>query len=281
MLTPHLTSSDGTAKFLFELQDLRFVESVLVPFANRDAVCLSSQVGCAMKCSFCHTGLMGLARSLSAEEIVQQYQAVKDWLTHERPERPAPNIVFMGQGEPLHNFDAVKEAVLWFTDPRKGKLGPRQITVSTAGYLPGLERFSELGGVNFALSLHSPFDEERSQLIPLNQRWPLDEIFAAIKKLKLRTQQFINCEYLVIKGLNHSAAHARALAERLAGIPAIVNLIPFNSFPGAPWERPSEEEVEGFKRELVAHRLRVFRRTTKGAEILAACGQVNTKELHA
>jgi len=252
------------------------VETVLVPFAGRDAVCLSSQVGCAMACRFCHTGLQGLQRHLTASEITGQYRAVWDWMQIHRPHRSRPNVVFMGQGEPLHNFEASRAAVAWFTDPRQGKLGPRQVTVSTAGYLPGIERFHEFGGVNFALSLHSPRNSERASLIPLNMRWPLEELFGAIRRIPLRSQQFINCEYLVIQDLNHTTAHADELAQLVAGLPVLVNLIPFNPFPGAPYRRPTVTVIDDFKRDLIRHRLRVFTRTTKGSDIMAACGQLNT-----
>ncbi len=276
MLTPALMAPDGTAKFLHHLDDGLSVESVLVPFTRRHAVCLSSQVGCAMGCHFCHTGLMGLKRHLSAHEIRLQYTRVREWQKSQHPERLAPNVVFMGQGEPLHNFAALKESIEWLLDHKGGNLGPRQITVSTAGYLPGLLRFAELGGVNLALSLHSPFDEERSRLIPLNQRWPLAELFAALDTIPLRTRQFINCEYLVMKDVNHSAQHAEALAQLLGARAALINLIPFNPFPGAYWQRPCAEQIEDFKKELVKRKLRVFLRTTKGDEIMAACGQLNT-----
>lgn len=279
MLTPALVSPDGTAKFLFSLKDQLTVESVLVPFNRRDAVCLSSQVGCAMACRFCHTGLMGLKRHLSAEEIINQYLKVKEWRHSLDQNRLSPNIVFMGQGEPLHNFEAIKTAIHWLTDPRGGKLGPRQITVSTAGYVPGILRFNELGGVNFALSLHSPFDDERAQLIPLNHRWPLKELFAAIDTIPLRNRQFINCEYLMMKDVNMTADHALGLSKLVGDRAVIINLIPFNPFPGAPWQRPSMEEIENFKSELVKLRLRVFLRTTKGDEIMAACGQLNTSQV--
>lgn len=281
MLTPVLVSPDGTAKFLIKLEDQLTVESVLVPFARRDAVCLSSQVGCAMACRFCHTGLMGLKRHLSSDEIIDQYLKVKDWRQSLDQDRLPPNIVFMGQGEPLHNFEALKTAINWLIDPHGGKLGPRQITVSTAGYVPGILRFSELGGVNFALSLHSPFDEERSQLIPLNNKWPLKELFTAIDTVPLRNRQFINCEYLMMKDVNMTADHARGLSKLVGDRSVIVNLIPFNPFPGAPWQRPSMDEIENFKAELVKLRLRVFLRTTKGDEIMAACGQLNTSEVMA
>lgn len=277
MHAPTLQSPDGTAKFLLPLEDGLAIESVLVPFTNRDAVCLSTQVGCAMNCSFCHTGQMGLLRNLSHLEIIEQYQTVKNWRQGLDPHRLNPNVVFMGQGEPLHNFEELKLAIQWLLDPKKGGLGPRQITVSTAGYLPGLDRFSELGGVNLALSLHSPFDEERSELIPLNRRWAIADIFKVIDQIPLRTRQFINCEYLVIGGLNHSARHAEALGELLGRRPALINLIPFNPVPNLTYSRPSSDEIEDFKKLLVREKLRVFLRTTKGDEIMAACGQLNTE----
>ncbi len=272
-------SQDETAKFLFKLHDDSSIESVLVPFKARDAVCLSTQVGCAMGCSFCFTSKMGLKRHLTAEEIIAQYQEVKKWVLEKNNLRLPPNIVFMGQGEPLHNFDPLKQAITWLTSPRLGKLGPRQITVSTVGFVPGLERFSELGGVNLALSLHTPFEEERSQIIPLNRRWPLKDIFTALDLIPLRSQQFINFEYLMMKDFNMTEDHASALAELIGSRKAIMNLIPFNPYPGAPWQRPSSEEIEDFKKLLVAQKLRVFLRTTKGDEIMAACGQLNTEKV--
>lgn len=269
-------AKDGTVKFLLGLHDGRAVETVLVPFNHRDCVCVSTQVGCAMNCSFCHTGQQGLTRNLTAQEIVLEYTAVWQWLQEHRPGRPRPRVVYMGQGEPMHNFEEVKESIRILTDQRGIALGIRSITVSTAGHLPGIKRFMELGGVNFALSLHSPFNAERSQLIPINERWPLEQVFAAIDLLQLRKKQFINCEYLVVKDFNHTARHAEALRTLLSDRQAIVNLIPFNPYPGSPWERPSMAEVEVFKALLVERGIRVFIRTTKGDEIMAACGQLNT-----
>lgn len=269
-------AQDGTVKFLLGLQDGRAVETVLVPFNHQDCICVSTQVGCAMACRFCHTGLQGFTRHLKAQEIVQEYMDVWEWMQQHRPDRPRPRVVYMGQGEPLHNFDEVKESIRILTDQRGLALGIRSVTVSTAGHLPGIERFMELGGVNFALSLHSPFNQQRSQLIPINEKWPLENVFAAIDRLNLRKRQFINCEYLVIKDFNHSLEHAEALQELLKKRTAIVNLIPFNPYPGSPWERPDMEQVEAFKALLVERGIRVFIRTTKGDEIMAACGQLNT-----
>jgi 23S rRNA (adenine2503-C2)-methyltransferase len=280
MLHSAIHAQDGTVKYLYGLSDKRAVETVLVPFVTRDAVCISSQVGCAMGCRFCHTGQQGLTRHLTAEEIISQYQSVWDWLRTHRPTRPRPNVVFMGQGEPLHNFEETKRAIQWMLDPKRCGLGPRNITVSTAGHLTGIQRFAELGGVNFALSLHSPFEAERSELIPLNDRWPLEELIPAIRRIPLRRRQFINCEYLVIGRRNHTRDHAEGLALILKSMPVLINLIPFNPYPGAPYQRPSLADIEDFKKELIRVGLRTFTRTTKGSDIMAACGQLNT-EVHA
>lgn len=271
-------AQDGTVKFLLGLKDGRAVETVLVPFNHQDCICVSTQVGCAMGCRFCHTGLQGFTRHLTAEEIVEEYLSVWNWMQINRPSRPRPKVVYMGQGEPLHNFDEVKKSIQILTDQRGIALGIRSVTVSTAGHLPGIERFMELGGVNFALSLHSPFNDERSQLIPINDKWPLEMIFQGIDRLQFRRRQYINCEYLVVKDFNHDKRHAIALKEMLGTRPVIINLIPFNPYPGSPWKCPTMDEVETFKALLVEQELRVFIRTTKGAEIMAACGQLNTSE---
>jgi 23S rRNA (adenine2503-C2)-methyltransferase len=271
-----LIAEDRTAKFRFQLKDKLEVETVLVPFEKRDCVCLSSQVGCAMGCTFCFTSQMGLHRHLTAEEICEQYLSVTEWAMAFTPNRLKPNIVFMGQGEPLHNFNELKKSILYLTNPKTINLGPRNITVSTAGFLPGLKRFHELGQVNLALSLHSPFDEQRSELIPINQRWPLKEVFSVIDQLKFRRRQFLNCEYLMIKDFNLSLDHAQKLAELFKGKAAILNLIPINPYPGSRWISPSIHEIQTFKSQLVALGLRVFLRTTKGEAIMAACGQLNS-----
>lgn len=277
LLDSLLQSQDQTAKFIFKLHDSLSIESVLVPFVSRDAVCLSTQVGCAMGCEFCYTSKMGLKRNLTSQEIIDQYMAVKKWVSEQNQMRLPPHIVFMGQGEPLHNFEELKLAIQWLIE--KTGLGPRNITVSTVGFIPGLQRFNELGGVNLALSLHTPFEDERSKIIPLNRRYPLKDIFSALDKVKLRNKQFINCEYLMMKDFNMTPMHADELAKWLKGRSALVNLIPFNPYPEAAWKRPSGEEIENFKKLLVVHGLRVFLRTTKGDDIMAACGQLNTKGL--
>ncbi|MFI5391599.1 MAG: 23S rRNA (adenine(2503)-C(2))-methyltransferase RlmN [Bacteriovoracales bacterium] len=270
-------SLDRTVKFLFKLKDGKTVETVLIPFQGKYSVCLSTQVGCQMNCSFCFTGTQGLTRNLSTDEIVGQFLEVSRWLKNARPDDcKILNVVFMGQGEPMHNFDAVKTACEIFLCKIGISLAALRITVSTAGYLPGLKRWNEMPGVNLALSLHSPFEEKRNKLIPLNKRYPLPEILSAIDIIPLKRKQFITYEYLIIKDLNDSIEDAHTTGKLLQGKTAIVNLIPFNPFPGSQYQRPEEEKVERFKEIMKSYGLPTMVRVTKGDDILAACGQLNT-----
>ncbi len=272
-------SADRTVKFLFRLRDELTVESVLIPFNNKYTLCLSSQVGCAMKCSFCHTGTQGLTRHLAVEEIIGQFIGASSWLTQARPEDDKIlNVVFMGQGEPLHNFDAVKTATEILLERRGLGLAPHKITISTAGYLPGLRRWKEeMPKVNIAVSLHSPMKEKRDQLIPLNQRYPIDEVVAFAEAIPEGRARFVTYEVLLIKDFNDSEEDAEATGLYLAGRNAFISLIPFNPFPGTSYQRPDAEKVERFKRHLDHHRIPTVIRKTKGDEILAACGQLNTR----
>jgi 23S rRNA (adenine2503-C2)-methyltransferase len=270
-------SLDRTVKFLFKLKDGKTVETVLIPFQGKYSVCLSTQVGCQMNCSFCFTGTQGLTRNLSTDEIVGQFLEVSRWLKNARPDDcKILNVVFMGQGEPMHNFDAVKTACEIFLCKIGISLAALRITVSTAGYLPGLKRWNEMPGVNLALSLHSPFEEKRNKLIPLNKRYPLPEILSAIDTIPLKRKQFITYEYLIIKDLNDSIEDAHTTGKLLQEKTAIVNLIPFNPFPGSQYQRPEEEKVERFKEIMKSYGLPTMVRVTKGDDILAACGQLNT-----
>lgn len=272
-------SHDGTVKFLMKLKDQLEVETVLIPFHKRFTVCLSTQVGCAMNCSFCYTGTQGLKRNLSAGEIVGQYLMARNWLLSKNENALNPSIVFMGQGEPLQNVVEVKKSIEILNDPSLIGVGHRQMTLSTVGYVPGMKSLKDFPKINFALSLHSPFEEERSLLIPVNEKYPLNDILKHLDELSLLPKQFINFEYLLIKDFNMSVKHADALKDLLGDRPAIMNLIPFNSFPGSKWERPEISEIEMFKQELVKRSLRVMVRTTKGSDILAACGQLKVKKL--
>lgn len=272
-------SDDLTVKFLITFHDGLSVESVLIPFQNKYSVCLSTQVGCAMKCSFCFTGTQGLKRHLSTPEIMAQFILVWNWLKENRPEdQMIKSIVFMGQGEPLHNFDAVKKACEIFKDQHGISLAAQRITISTAGYLPGLRRWiEEIPGVNLALSLHSVVEEKRNKLIPINQKYSLRELLDYITKIPLAKKQYIIYEYLLIDGLNDTIEDAHLTGQLLQNTQSIINLIPFNPFPGSEFKRSKDENIVLFKETIESYGLPALVRTTKGDDILAACGQLNTK----
>lgn len=272
-------SQDKTVKFLMKLRDGLSVETVLIPFNNKYTICISSQVGCAMKCSFCYTGTQGLKRNLQTEEIIGQFLKAQNWLTSNRPQDDRIlNIVFMGQGEPLHNFDAVKKACEIFLNRHGLCLAPHKITISTAGYLPGLMRWKEeMPKVNIAVSLHSTIKEKRDHLIPINQRYPLEDVVKFAEAIPEGRTRFVTYEYLLIKDFNDSVDDAHATGKFLTGKNAYVSLIPFNPFPGTEYQRPSMNEVEAFKLILDSYKVPTLVRKTKGDEILAACGQLNSK----
>ncbi|HMN67657.1 MAG TPA: 23S rRNA (adenine(2503)-C(2))-methyltransferase RlmN [Bdellovibrionales bacterium] len=271
-------SADKTVKFLFELGDGKRVETVLIPFQGKYAVCLSSQVGCAMACTFCHTGTQGLRRGLRTEEIVGQLLGAQEWLTRYRPgDDRILNLVYMGQGEPLHNFDAVRKSAEIFISQHGLSLAGHKITVSTAGYLPGLKRWKgEMPDVNVALSLHSPFKEKRDRLIPINRKYPLEEILPLVEAIPTGRKRFVTYEYLLLKDFNDGLEDAHATAKLLRGTKAFVNLIPFNPWPGSKFERPERARIGRFREVLEAAAIPVTVRVTRGDEILAACGQLNS-----
>ena len=270
-------SSDGTIKFLFRFEDQEEVETVLIPFYKRYTVCLSTQVGCAMKCEFCYTGTQGYKRNLSSAEIIGQYLKAYEYLKKEVPEKSLkPNIVFMGQGEPLLNTTELKKALDIFLNPKMIDLGFRQITLSTVGQLSGIKLLKEFPRINIALSLHAPTNEKRNQIIPLNQTYPIESILEELDKIPLMKRQFITYEYLLLDEFNMSDEDVTGLVHLLSKRKAIVNLIPFNPFPGSRFKRPTKAKIDQFKEKLVAHKLNVMIRTTKGDDILAACGQLKS-----
>lgn len=273
-IVKELKSLDQTVKFLVEFKDGQQVETVLVPFWKKYTICLSSQVGCSMKCSFCFTGKRGLKRNLSAGEIIGQYLLAWNWLKENKSHQMSPNIVFMGQGEPLHNFEQVKKAIELFLGVPGPGLGPKQITLSTVGFLPGLKKFTELPPINLALSLHGATQKMRSELIPVNEKYTLSEILKTLDELPLEGKKLVNYEYLLIGGVNDSVSDAHELAALLKERKAMVNLIPFNEFEGCDYKRPSVQAIDNFKKTLVGEKIRVMIRTTKGDDILAACGQL-------
>ena len=272
-------AEDGTTKFLVELNDKSSVEMVLLPFYKKYTLCISSQVGCAMGCKFCFTAQQGYKRNLTVSEIIAQILIAKDFIKkHTDNTKELTNIVFMGQGEPLHNFKNLKKAIEIMTLRNGLSISEKNITVSSVGFLPGLERFNELGGVNFALSLHSANDEKRAQIIPLNQKYPLKDILKEIEKIELRKKQTVEYEYILIKDFNDSKSDALELYKVLKDRTHMINIIPFNPFPGSKLKKPKHEDIIQFKKFLVEMGLRCMIRTTKGDDILAACGQLNSKE---
>jgi 23S rRNA (adenine2503-C2)-methyltransferase len=275
----HQVKKEGktTYKFLISFSDQSEVECVLIPFQGKYTLCLSSQVGCAMKCSFCFTGTQGLTRSLSTAEIVGQLIAVKHWVKKEGHQLKLSNIVFMGQGEPLHNFREVKRACEIFLDQHGLSLAREKITISTAGYLPGLKEWAnDPLKVNLALSLHSSDPKIRNELIPLNKAYPLNEVLSVIKKLPLEKKRFVTFEVLLIKGLNDQVNHAHEVAKLVKDCRPLINIIPFNPFPGTYYQRPSDESLENFKLVTESYGIPTMVRKTKGDEILAACGQLTS-----
>lgn len=267
-------SIDGTIKFLVKFSDGKEAEMVAIPFNKKYTLCLSSQIGCAMKCTFCFTGTQGLSRHLTADEIVGEYLIGRSYLVNEIGNKVNPNIVFMGQGEPLHNFEELKRSINILTTAPGLSLGPKQITVSTVGFLPGLKRFKELPPVHLAISLHSAFENERSTLIPTNKIYGLDELMKVLKSLEIHDRKRVNFEYLLLKDINDSEEHAIKLKDYASQIPCYVNIIPFNPYPGALYKRPSEDKINQFKFYLVSHKIKTMVRKTRGDDILAACGQL-------
>jgi 23S rRNA (adenine2503-C2)-methyltransferase len=274
-----LRSEDGTIKFQMQFKDLLEVETVLIPFHKRFTVCLSTQVGCAMNCSFCYTGTQGLKRHLTAGEIVGQYLKAYQWLLLENDKALKPSIVFMGQGEPLHNVTEVQKAVEVLIDTKLVGLGRRQMTLSTVGYVPGMQQLKNFPKINLALSLHSPFDHERNRLIPINVKYPLKDVMQAFDELPRLKKEFMTFEYLMIQDFNMQDEHVDALVGLISQRKAMINLIPFNPFPGSEWKRPDAIQIEEFKNKLVSKKLRVMVRTTKGDDILAACGQLKINQM--
>jgi 23S rRNA (adenine2503-C2)-methyltransferase len=264
---------DGlTHKVVLELNDGQRVECVSMRYERRLTFCLSSQVGCALKCAFCATGLMGLHRNLRAEEIVAQVLVMGD-LHQWRDDRF--NLVFMGMGEPLANFDPMMTAIRVLREDKGLNLGARRITVSTSGIVPQIRRLAEQGmPLGLALSLHATTDELRNQLVPLNQRWPLAELLAAARDYGRRTGRRTTIEYTLLAGVNDHAEDAHRLAAIARSLPSKINLIPYNPVPGLPWQRPTPEAVQSFAELLYPNAPAVTVRNTMGGEIWAACGQL-------
>jgi 23S rRNA (adenine2503-C2)-methyltransferase len=276
-LSDERVSADGTIKWLVRLGDGREVEAVYIPEPDRGSLCISTQVGCTLACSFCHTGTMRLVRNLTVAEIVEQVRLARDALADwdERRPRRLTNIVVMGMGEPLFNWDNLKSALRLVMDPAGMNLSRRRITVSTSGVVP---RIGEVGAAlrtKLAISLHAVRDELRDELVPLNRKWPLAELLGACRAYP-HDGRAITFEYVMLDGVNDSDAEARELVRLLRGFPAKVNLIPFNPWPGAPYVCSPHERIAGFAGVLEAAGFPSPIRTPRGRDILAACGQLKT-----
>jgi 23S rRNA (adenine2503-C2)-methyltransferase len=266
------TSVDGTRKLVFELSDGRRIESVFIPDTPSMTFCISTQVGCAMGCDFCLTGKMGLVRNLTAGEIAGQVRvlaAATSMLEHPF------NIVLMGMGEPLHNYENTMKALRMLHSEQGLAVSPRRVTLSTVGILPALERLGrEPLMPNLAISLHATTDEQRTALVPPNKRYPLAAILDACRRFPLKNRSRITFEYVLLDGVNDTPEDARRLVKLLAGIKAKVNLIPLNPAPGIAYDRPSDERVDRFAKILADRYVTVSVRKSRGRDIRAACGQL-------
>jgi 23S rRNA (adenine2503-C2)-methyltransferase len=274
-------SIDGTEKFLLRLADGMDIESVFIPDTPGMTFCISTQVGCAMACAFCLTGRMGLVRNLTAGEIVGQVRVLAGALGFVSGRGPAPpgektfNIVLMGMGEPLHNYDETMKALRILTDEHGFGMSPKRITLSTVGLLPALEKLAKEPVMpNLAISLHAPTDVQRGELVPINRKYGVEDIIAACRRFPLKKRSRITFEYVLLSGTNDSPDDARRLAKLLAGVKAKVNLIPLNAAAGIPFERPSDEAVDRFAKILADHGVTVSVRKSRGRDIRAACGQL-------
>jgi 23S rRNA (adenine2503-C2)-methyltransferase len=275
-------STDGTRKWLIRFAPGVEAECVYIPDVGRaGALCVSSQVGCTLNCRFCHTGTQALVRNLTAAEIVAQVQIARDDLGEwpsDKADRRLSNIVFMGMGEPLYNLDNVAAAIDIVADNEGLAISRRRITVSTAGVVPEIEALGRRTQAMLAISLHATDDELRDELVPINRRYPLAQLMAAIRAYPgLSNARRVTFEYVMLKGVNDTLAEARALVTLLAGIPAKINLIPFNPWPGAPYECSDWATIEAFAAVLNRAGYASPIRTPRGRDILAACGQLRTE----
>jgi 23S rRNA (adenine2503-C2)-methyltransferase len=264
-------SADGTIKWLMALPGGHAVETVFIPEPDRTTLCISSQVGCMLNCTFCSTATQGFSRNLSASEIIGQV-----WLADQRTDRRITNVVLMGMGEPLLNLDQVGPVLELLRDDLAYGLAARRVTVSTAGVVPGIDALRQWPPIALAVSLHAPGDELRSRLVPLNRKYPIADLMAACRRYleHARGKQSITWEYTMIDGVNDSPELARQLRRLLSHIPSKVNLIPFNPFPGTPFRCSPAERMQRFQQELRAGGLIATVRRTRGDDIDAACGQL-------
>lgn len=281
-VSEELTSVDRTRKWLFKFDDNNEAETVFIPEEERGAVCISSQVGCTLTCKFCHTGTQLLVRNLSAAEIVGQFMAARDsyneWPSPPGDKRLLSNIVLMGMGEPLYNFDNVVKALKILMDQEGISLSKRRITLSTSGVVPEIRRLGEQADVELAISLHAPRDDVRNEIMPINKKYPLKDLMAAVRDYPAAINaRRVTFEYVMLKGINDSEADARELTRLVKGIPCKFNLIPFNPWPGSEYECSDRKTQKRFTEILNRAGYTATIRVTRGQDILAACGQLKSE----
>jgi 23S rRNA (adenine2503-C2)-methyltransferase len=265
-------SIDGTKKYLFPTLHNKFIETAMIPDDERKTVCVSTQVGCKMGCLFCMTGKQGFQGQLTAGEIVNQIRSIEEY-------GEVSNIVYMGMGEPFDNLEAVLKSLDILTSDWGYAMSPRRITVSSIGIIPAMIRFLNESEAHLAISLHTPFDEERRKLMPVQIAYPIAEVINEIKGWDFGRQRRVSFEYILFKGLNDSAYHVRELVRLLSGIRCRINLIRFHPVPGTPLESPDEETINSFRDQLNAKDITTTIRASRGQDIYAACGLLSTKEL--
>ncbi|MBN8294220.1 23S rRNA (adenine(2503)-C(2))-methyltransferase RlmN [Rhodobacter sp. NTK016B] len=277
-------SADGTRKYLLRIDGGHEVEAVYIPEEGRGTLCISSQVGCTLTCSFCHTGTQKLVRNLTPAEIVGQIMVARDDLGEwPEPGQPKPeerlisNVVLMGMGEPLYNFDNVRDAMKIVMDGEGISLSRRRITLSTSGIVPEIARTAEEIGCLLAISFHATTDAVRDKLVPVNKKWNIETLLGALRDYpRLSNSERITFEYVMLKDVNDSDEDARRLVKLIRGIPAKINLIPFNEWPGAPYERSDWERIEAFADIIFKAGYASPIRTPRGEDIMAACGQLKS-----
>ena len=269
------TSTDGTRKLRLATADGQSIESVIIPDGDKTTLCISSQVGCAVDCQFCATAKMGLVRNLDAGEIVDQVYLARHLLAEVDPGRRLTNLVYMGMGEPLHNYDNMIRSLRILTNDKGAKLAQRRITISTSGLVPKLERLGkETVRPNLAVSLNAANDETRDEIMPINRKWNIAKLMAALKAYPLEQRRRITFEYVLLAGVNDSMREAGQLAKLLRGMRCKVNLIPWNPHPEAPYQRPVPAVIDAFQAECKRLGLPTYLRTPRGDDIDAACGQL-------
>jgi 23S rRNA (adenine2503-C2)-methyltransferase len=265
-------SQDGTVKFLFGLADGKSIESVVIPEKNRLTICISTQVGCAYGCAFCATGLLGFKRNLTCGEIVEQILEANRALAGDQR---ITNVVLMGMGEPLANYEQTLRALEIMIDPAWGlEISPRKITVSSVGLVPQIQKLMEETNITLAISLHAATEELRGRLMPVNRKYSLKQLIDCCRNLPLPRRKRITFEYVLLGGVNDSPADARALCQVLRGVPSKVNVIPFNPHPDSEFHRPSDDAVKRLQQVLFDHKIQVNVRRPRGDDIAAACGQL-------